>query len=128
MKPLKIEGNQETPRIIMDIAQKKFEMSGKSFPEDALAFYKPVNKWLEEYIKNPIEKTIFDLKMDYISTASSKAILGILDKFAKLAKAGHNVLIRWHYPSDDEDIQEAGEEYEELVKVKFEHKRYRAYR
>ena len=30
------------------------------------------------------------------------------------------VTIRWHYPSNDEDMKEAGEEYADMVEVPFE--------
>jgi hypothetical protein len=44
----------------------------------------------------------------------------LLQRMEELAGDGHDVLIRWHYPTDDEDMQEAGEDYSEMVEVKFE--------
>ncbi|MBC7124936.1 MAG: DUF1987 family protein, partial [Bacteroidales bacterium] len=35
-------------------------------------------------------------------------------------EGSHDVLVRWYYPEDDEDMQEAGEEYADIVDVPFE--------
>jgi hypothetical protein len=57
--------------------------------------------------------------MTYFNTASSKIILDILMKLEELHEDGNEVLIEWHYEEDDEDMQEAGEEYSEIVEVPF---------
>jgi len=41
-------------------------------------------------------------------------------KLEELHEKGYDVLVRWHYPEDDEDMEEAGEEYAEIVDVPFE--------
>jgi hypothetical protein len=60
----------------------------------------------------------------YFNTASSKLLLDILMKLEEIHEAGHDVLIRWHYPEDDEDMEEAGEEYSDIVDVPFEQVSY----
>jgi hypothetical protein len=57
--------------------------------------------------------------MTYFNTASSKIILDILMKLEEIQEAGNEILIEWHYEEDDEDMQEAGEEYSEIVEVPF---------
>lgn len=47
-------------------------------------------------------------------------ILDIMMKFEEMYQDGKDVLIRWFYPEDDEDMQEAGEEYADMVDVPFE--------
>lgn len=120
MNKIYIEGSQDTPSIILDKDAKKFQITGKSFPADVSAFYRPVINWLDEYSEDPLEKTIFVLKMDYFNTASSKVILDILYKLEDLASEGNSVEIKWYYPDDDEDMKETGEEYDEIVDVPFE--------
>ena len=34
------------------------------------------------------------------------------------------ILIKWHFPDDDEDMEEAGEEYADIVEVPFEQVSY----
>lgn len=121
MKPLKIEGKQDIPFVELDDQKGKFEISGRSFPEDAVEFYKPVMDWISLYSEGVEGRTVFDFKMDYISTASSKAILDVMFLLESLSKKGKEVVIRWFYFADDEDMEESGLEYEEIVNVKFEH-------
>lgn len=120
MNKIYIDGSQDTPSIILDKDAKKFQITGKSFPADVSAFYRPVINWLDEYSEDPLDKTVFILKMDYFNTASSKVILDILYKLEDLASEGHAVEIKWYYPDDDEDMKETGEEYDEIVDVPFE--------
>ena len=41
-------------------------------------------------------------------------------KLEEMQEKGQEVLIMWHYPEDDEDMAEAGEEYSDIVDVPFE--------
>ncbi|OFX22220.1 MAG: nuclear pore complex subunit [Bacteroidetes bacterium GWA2_31_9] len=120
MDKINITGTDDVPSVILDASTGKFEMSGRSLPEDVSAFYKPILDWMAEYAENANPKTVFDFKLTYFNTASSKIILDILMQLEEMANDGKEVLIKWHYPSDDEDMEEAGEEYSEIVDVPFE--------
>ncbi|TAF66009.1 MAG: DUF1987 domain-containing protein [Cytophagales bacterium] len=117
---INLEGTEDTPKIILDKNNGIFEISGRSLPEDAADFYKPVLEWLEEYSKQANEETNFIFKLEYFNTASSKLILDILSKLEKI----NGTTITWYYHEDDEDMEEAGTEFSELVEVPFEFKSY----
>jgi hypothetical protein len=120
MEAIKIKGTEDTPNVILDAAENQMEISGRSLPEDVSSFYGPILNWLADYIKSPNPKTVFNFKLVYFNTASSKLILDILMKLEDLTKKGNEVLVKWHYPEDDEDMQEAGNEYADIVEVPFE--------
>jgi hypothetical protein len=120
METIKIQGTEDTPKIILDAENELLEISGRSLPEDVSSFYEPVLNWLNEYAESPKKKTIFNFKLTYFNTASSKLLLDILMKLEEMHEKGLDVLIRWHYPEDDEDMAEAGEEYADIVDVPFE--------
>jgi hypothetical protein len=124
METIKIQGTEDTPKVILDKDTQVMEISGRSLPEDVASFYDPILTWLEEYAQSPNAKTIFNFKLVYFNTASSKLLLDILMKLEEIHEAGHDVIIRWHYPEDDEDMQEAGEEYADIVDVPFEQVSY----
>ena len=126
METIKIQGTEDTPKIILDADNEIMEISGRSLPEDVSAFYEPVLNWLNEYAEKPNKKTIFNFKLTYFNTASSKLLLDILMKLEEMHENGNDVLIRWHYPEDDEDMEEAGEEYADIVDVPFEQVSYSA--
>ncbi len=120
MEIINLEGAEDTPKIILDRTNKIFEISGRSLPEDSAEFYQPVLDWLDEYKKDPLPETIFDFKLEYFNTASSKLILDILTSLEDIPGAK----IHWYFYEDDEDMEEAGEEFSELVDVDFELKPY----
>lgn len=120
MEPIKIMGTDDTPKVILDPDSELFEISGRSLPEDVSTFYEPILKWLEEYKESPAGKTVFAFKLQYFNTASSKAILDVLMKLESISEAGNEVQIKWYYPEDDEDMEEAGEEYADIVDIPFE--------
>ena len=107
--------------VILDEEDNYFELSGKSMPEDVAGFYQPVLDWLNSYIEAPLSKTIFNIKLIYFNTESSKKIMDILLILEEIVAEGNDVVIRWHSLRSDEDMQEAGKEYEEIVGIPFEH-------
>lgn len=120
MEAIKIIGTDDTPSITLDAQNDMFEISGRSLPEDVAAFYEPILNWLTKYTENPNAKTILNFKLVYFNTASSKIMLDILLKLEEIFEAGHDVLVRWFYPDDDEDMEEAGDEYADIVEIPFE--------
>ena len=124
METLRIEATDDSPQVLLDQEDNQFEISGKSLPEDVVDFYQPVMDWLKEYRKKPNAKTEFNLKMIYFNTASSKQIMDILMVLEEMVEEGHGVVVRWHSKKSDEDMQEAGQEYEEMLDIPFEHLTY----
>lgn len=118
MNSLNIAGTEDTPKIILDKGQSVFEISGRSLPEDAAGFFKPVIDWLEAYKASPNPNTVISIKLEYFNTASSKLILDILMKVESIA----GTKVDWYHFSDDEDMKEAGEEFSELVEIPFDFK------
>jgi len=124
MEALRIEQTDDSPQVILDPENNLFEISGKSLPEDVIDFYEPLLDWLNLYRKEPNPKTAFNIKLIYFNTASSKLIMDILLIFEELIEEGRDIVIRWHSHTSDEDMQEAGKEYEEMIDVPFEHLTY----
>lgn len=120
METIKIQGTEDTPKVTLDKENEIMEIAGRSLPEDVASFYDPVLTWLDEYAQSPNSRTVFNFKLVYFNTASSKLLLDILMKLEEIHENGNDVLIRWHFPEDDEDMEEAGEEYADIVDVPFE--------
>ncbi len=120
MKQLIIKATSKTPFIKFDPETGILEIKGRSIPENAIEFYKPLVEWLNEYAENPKEKTEVHIQLDYFNTSSSKCILDIFKKLESIHKKGHPVVIKWYYEEDDEDMLEAGEDYQSILKIPFE--------
>lgn len=124
MDALIIEATDETPKVVLDPGNNTFEFSGKSLPEDVTTFYGPVLDWLDAYGESPNDKTVIIFNLVYFNTASSKLILDILFKLEEFHDEGHDISVEWHYQEEDEDMEEAGEEYADLVEMPLELKSY----
>lgn len=120
MEILNLEGTEDTPKILLDKDNGIFEISGRSLPEDSAEFYQPVLEWIDAYAGEPKEKTDFTFKLEYFNTASSKLILDVLSALEDI----EGTTIQWYFHEDDEDMEEAGEEFSELVELPFEFKTY----
>ncbi len=119
MESIFIEGTLKTPIVKFDGKTGIVEIKGRSIPENSIEFYKPLVDWLEEYAKKPLEKTQVNVQLEYFNTSSSKCILDVFKKLEAIHKAKHDVVINWYYEEDDEDMLEAGEDYESIIRVPF---------
>lgn len=116
MKILDLEGTEDTPRILLDKQSGTMEISGRSLPEDSTDFYRPVLDWIEAYASDPHPTTTFIFKLEYFNTASSKLILDVLYALEDVK----GLKVKWYFHDEDEDMEEAGQEFSELVEIPFE--------
>ncbi|TAJ15292.1 DUF1987 domain-containing protein [Marinilabiliaceae bacterium JC017] len=121
MEVININGTEDTPQVNLDKDNGILEISGRSLPEDVNQFYEPILDWIDKYAEEPLGKTEFTFKLEYFNTASSKIILDILLKFEEIVEKGNDVVIKWHYHEEEEDMLEAGEEYADIVDIPFDY-------
>jgi len=77
-------------------------------------------EWIGNYSKDSNASTEFVFKLEYFNTASSKLILDVLSALEDIK----GMKIMWYFHEDDEDMEEAGQEFSELVEIPFEFKTY----
>ncbi len=108
-----------TPYINFDASKGILDLKGRSTPENSIEFYEPIMNWLDTYMKQPNGTTCVNVTFEYFNTSSSKCILDIFRRIAVLHKNGNEVVINWFFEEDDEDMQEAGEDYSDILGVPF---------
>jgi len=119
MESISIEGSPKTPTVKFDASEGIIEIKGRSIPENSIEFYKPLVDWLDEYKKDPLPLTKVNIQLEYFNTSSSKCILDVFKKLEAIHKARHDVEVNWYYEEDDEDMLEAGEDYESIIRIPF---------
>ena len=112
-----LEATPKTPRLFFSKETGEFEISGRSIPENSIEFYKPVINWLDNYITDPGQHTLLVIKLEYFNTSSSKCILDVFKKLETLG--GTEITVNWYYEEDDEDMLEAGEDYQAIIDLPF---------
>jgi hypothetical protein len=122
MEELNISPSPKTPEVKMDAQAGQLMIGGRSIPENSVEFYAKVLSWLDEYSSIQSGATVMDVKLEYFNTSSSKCILDIFKKLELMKKEGKEVKVNWFYESDDEDMLEAGEDYDAIIDIPFEMK------
>lgn len=116
MDDVRIEGTPKTPTVKFTAASGILEIKGRSIPENSVEFYQPLINWIDHYSKAPQAKTVVNVQLEYFNTSSSKCIL---DVFKRLEALNSEVAINWYYEEDDEDMLEAGEDYDAIINLPF---------
>jgi hypothetical protein len=119
MEKYSIDGTPKTPTITFDLGSGVLEIKGRSIPENSIEFYKPLVDALDKYAGSPKSATNVNIQLEYFNTSSSKCILDVFKKLENINKNGSAVTINWHYEEDDEDMLEAGEDYQAIINVPF---------
>ena len=119
MEELAIMGTPKTPAVRSDSNQGLLEITGRSNPENTIEVFKPIVNWVDEYVLNPGENTTINIQLEHFNTSSSKSLIGILKRLEALKKEGRSIVINWYYDADDEDILEAGENFESVIEIPF---------
>ena len=116
MQDINISGTSKTPSVRFVASEGLLEIKGRSIPENSLDFYKPLIDWAESYANGKAPETSVHIQLEYFNTSSSKCLL---DLFKRLEVISSKATILWYYEQDDEDMLEAGEDYEAIINVPF---------
>ena len=120
MDSINIEGTPKTPTISFDAETSVIEIKGRSIPENSIEFYKPLVDWLDKFADVAQGTVNVNIQLEYFNTSSSKCILDVFKKLANLQNRNRaEVVINWYYEEDDEDMLEAGEDYQSILKIPF---------
>ena len=119
MADLQLEGTPKTPTVVFTAATGLLTLKGRSIPENSVDFYRPLVDWLDLYARAPQPSTILHMQLEYFNTSSSKCILDLFKRLEMIRSQGHDVVVHWHYEGDDEDMMEAGEDYQAIINIPF---------
>lgn len=112
MAKLFIKKEFDTPGVSFDSDQKMLILDGKSLPEDSVAFYEPILDVITEFFSSgSVQGAIFEMKLTYFNTATSKQLLTLILDFVK-----NGGIIYWYYLENDEDVVETGKDFIDVIK------------
>jgi hypothetical protein len=114
---MNIEGTRSTPSVYIEPGI--IEVKGRSIPEDSFEFYNPVLNAIQDYFTQNDIKTEMHFHLEYINSGSKKFITTILSVSNEFYKKGRSIIIQWHYDSDDESMQELGNDLRIMLQIPF---------
>ncbi len=119
MKDLLIKETEKTPSVAL--SQKGIlKIEGRSIPEDAASFFKPIIEWTNSFSAEDVR---VDIKLEYFNTSSSKFILEMLRAIDK-NETKKNMLVNWFYEEGDLDVLESGQYFESILGIPFKYIEY----
>jgi hypothetical protein len=119
---LYIDKTEDTPEINFDLSVGSFSIRGRSLPENAYNFYKPLIEFLQSAINQINSGTNFEFHLDYFNSSSGRFIYEMLTIIESKASTD-SLKINWIVDKDDELMIEKGEELQSLLDLKFEIKK-----
>ena len=120
MKCFSVKGAKNTPNVKLCVSQGLIEISGHSAPINSHEFFQPIKEWVEEYVKAPKSQTNVNINFNFFDTGSSRWFINILQILHNIYKVNNqDVTISWFYDKDDDDMLEAGYDFEAIVKIPF---------
>lgn len=120
MDTFSVPKTENTPAILLDPVSGELKIEGRSYTDDAVAFYDPVFNWIDKYCEVPLSETKFIVDCDYLNTSSYKCIIKILNKLKEIQDAGKSVALLWFYEDGDDDYKDAGEDLKGVTPIPVE--------
>jgi hypothetical protein len=114
MQNLEIKGSHgdyDVPTVFFNAETGLCEIKGESYLEKTAEFYDRLLNWLDEYIAEVGKPLVFNFKLSYFNTSSSKRILYLILKLKEYEDNGGEVTVNWYYDQDDTDMEEDVEDF-----------------
>lgn len=127
MRKLIIDKTVNSPGVIFDPENERFEISGESRPSDVASFYLELLKWFDDYSSylgqqgKQDDTVFFNFDFEYFNSSSAKYILDFCKQIGDARSKGRNLAIRWHYDKDDLDMLQVGQEMSKISRMPFEY-------
>jgi len=116
-----LSGNETNtlPKINYDEMAGTVKIEGRSISSDAEIYFNEFLPYFEDCIKrNPMD-LILNLDLEYFNTKTSKILMSFFNIAKTVENKGFTVKVNWYYEEGDEDMQDAGDDYESLTKLDF---------
>jgi len=116
-----LEGSPKSPFVDLNAETGVLRISGRSIPENAREFYRPMIDWVEAYSATPKPNTFLEICLEYFNTSSSKSLFDLFKAAENMHLSGKSkVMVKWKYENDDWEMRDAGLEYSRIIQIPVE--------
>ncbi len=115
MENIFIAGTPKTPTVLFDSEARTLSLSGRSIPENSIDFYASLITWTDDLCSSDGVVEV-NINLEYFNTSSSKCLMDLLKRIESSNVDAH---VNWYYEEDDEDMLEAGEDYDAIINLPF---------
>ena len=104
------KGNSDTPYINLDTINGKLTIMGKSYLNHPSLVYEPIISEIDKQNLNSPKITI-KIGLEIMNSTSTQYIFRIISILQEMYE---ETVIYWYYEDDDTDLEEVGDEFEEM--------------
>lgn len=122
IKDLYIQANSDKPEIDFKFSNNTLTMSGESYPENGVEFFRPIMDELNGYLSTLNNIAIeFNFKLVYFNSVSAKFFFSLFGSLNEYAKSNPDcVTLNWMHHEDDDTMLEFGEDlHEDFPEITF---------
>ncbi|PCJ81415.1 MAG: nuclear pore complex subunit [Bacteroidetes bacterium] len=115
MENIIITGTPKTPEVAFLADSRTMKLSGRSIPENSIDFFAPLIQWADGLCSTAGFVEV-NIRLEYFNTSSSKCLMDLLKRIEASAA---DACVNWYYEEEDEDMLEAGEDYDAIIDLPF---------
>ncbi|MGY8917938.1 MAG: DUF1987 domain-containing protein [Flavobacteriales bacterium] len=115
MENIIITGTNKTPEVTFLANTRSMSLSGRSIPENSIEFYSSLILWADELCSSEGAVEV-NINLEYFNTSSSKCLMDLLKR---IESSDVDACVNCYYEEDDEDMLEAGEDYDAIIEIPF---------
>lgn len=116
MSSITLPGTSKTPTVQFSLEPLTMSISGRSIPENSIEFYQPLLDWAQANLQTVGTSLEISIRLEYFNTSSSKCLMDLLKR---VEKSPCEATVLWYYEDEDEDMLEAGEDYDAIIEIPF---------
>lgn len=113
---MKVNATSDTPHVEFHAHNSTLVIKGRSLPEDAWSFYKPIIEWAGALSNS--NQLVVEFFLEYFNSSSGRYLLELLSTIEE--KKGDQTKIVWISEPEDDLMLEKGEEFSGLLSMPFE--------
>ncbi|MBN8694666.1 MAG: SiaC family regulatory phosphoprotein [Bacteroidetes bacterium] len=119
VKTAYIKGTNVTPRVLLDAKRNIIDIKGKAISTSDNTLFGDIRKWIDHNSSDFSKSVNVNVAFDYFNTHCSKEILDLFKMLEGYHKRGSNINVNWLHEEEDEDMLEAGEDYQAIIDIPF---------
>lgn len=116
---LYIPATDETPEVSLTRQKNRSYISGRSLPENAFEFYRPLINWVNHHSSKIDRVFEIEFKFDYFNSSSGRYLFEMLTQLEKNPKKQY-IKILWIVEDGDDLMLEKGKELKSLLDLNFD--------
>lgn len=116
-----LPGNEQNtlPKIVYEEMQGTLKIEGRSIDIEAERYYEDLLPYLDKCLNDKPIGFVADIDYEYFNTKTAKVLVNFFNIIKKHESRGNEVKINWYYEEEDENLFEAGKDYESMTNLKF---------